>query len=98
MVLQSVPVNHNTPTARLPPPTLTMKAPKSPIGQRLIITHLDHIAQTSPHRTWGVQPRNNNDLSQGFEDVTFGTLSAAVDAAAWWLEVRLLAVSRSRCS
>jgi hypothetical protein len=60
-------------------------------GRRLLVTTLDSIAQTEPEKPWISIPKDDNDLSKGFVDLTFSQLSNAINHAASWLDAFLKA-------
>jgi hypothetical protein len=60
-------------------------------GKRLLATTIDSIARTKPEQPWILIPKDDNDLSQGFVDLTFSQLLNAVDHAAFWLDASLKA-------
>jgi hypothetical protein len=59
------------------------------IGQRLLVTLIDQHAAAEPSPVWSVVPSDENDLSKGFQDITFRDLANAVNHAAIWLEEHL---------
>lgn len=61
-------------------------ASQSNEGKRLLASTLDKIAKESPERAWISSPRDDNDLSKGFIDITFRQLSNAVNHASHWLD------------
>lgn len=56
---------------------------------QLIPTIIDHHASHNPQKVFASIPMDNNDLSQGFRDITYFELREAVDKAAYWLEEKL---------
>jgi acyl-coenzyme A synthetase/AMP-(fatty) acid ligase len=54
--------------------------------ERLVIDVIDEIAAKHPERVWGSFPVSSSDLSAGFQDVTYRSLSHAIDTAAFWLD------------
>lgn len=56
---------------------------------RLIPTIVDHYAIHNPGKVFASIPTNDDDLSQGFRDITYLELRKAVDKAAYWLEEKL---------
>jgi len=58
-------------------------------GERLITSLIDAVANEDPSRAWASIPRDDDDLSQGFVDISYKQLANAVNHAAWWLEENL---------
>ncbi|CAG8983676.1 hypothetical protein HYALB_00004108 [Hymenoscyphus albidus] len=58
-------------------------------GERLLASRIDEIARETPERVWVSMPRDDNDLSKGFLDVTFRQFSNAINHAAHWLDLVL---------
>ncbi|KAL1967402.1 hypothetical protein VTN77DRAFT_3187 [Rasamsonia byssochlamydoides] len=56
------------------------------LQQRLIPSIIDHHASEEPDKIYASIPRDNDDLSQGFRDITYRQLRKAVDKAAFWLK------------
>lgn len=56
---------------------------------QLIPTIIDHNASHNSQKAFASIPVDNNDLSQGFRDITYFELRRAVDKAAFWLEETL---------
>ncbi|KAF2501326.1 acetyl-CoA synthetase-like protein [Lophium mytilinum] len=54
-------------------------------GRRLVISVIDAIVKSTPERPWASIPLNDDDLSEGFRDLSFAQLATAINAAAWWL-------------
>lgn len=52
---------------------------------RLLVTAIDQIARSQPQRTWVAVPKDEDDLSNGFVDITFKQFSNAINHAAAWL-------------
>ena len=50
---------------------------------------LDRIATDEPERPWISVPRDDDDLSKGFVDITFGQASNATNHVAAWLQSHL---------
>lgn len=59
--------------------------PEVPYGRRLIPTLIDEIAQNNPRKVFASIPRSF-DLSEGYVDVTYDTLSKAINRAAAFLD------------
>ncbi|KUJ12950.1 putative AMP-binding enzyme [Mollisia scopiformis] len=58
-------------------------------GKRLLSTTIDSLALTEPDRPWISVPRNDDDLSKGFTDISFKQFSNAINHAAHWLDSSL---------
>ena len=56
-----------------------------PEERRLIPSAIDYLAQVDPHRTFCFLP-NGDELHDGFFELSYAGLAAAVDATAWWLD------------
>ena len=54
-------------------------------GGRLLPTWIDKVAHEAPDKVWASMPRSAN-LKDGFRDLQYRHLVAAVDSAAWWIE------------
>jgi hypothetical protein len=52
-------------------------------------TTIDNIASSDPHRPWISIPRNDDDLTKGFIDISFKQFSNGINHAAAWLDSRL---------
>ncbi|MCJ1347965.1 hypothetical protein MMC31_006195 [Peltigera leucophlebia] len=62
----------------------------SPIyGKRLIVSLIDQCAADEPEKLYASVPRNEEDLSQGFKDITYAQLANAINHASWWLDSAL---------
>ncbi|KAL4979073.1 hypothetical protein BDW66DRAFT_117215 [Aspergillus desertorum] len=57
----------------------------SPVGNRLLPALVDEGARSAPDRLFGIIPKGPA-VSDGFRNVTFEELAAAVDALAWWID------------
>jgi acyl-coenzyme A synthetase/AMP-(fatty) acid ligase len=64
-------------------PTTT---PEEIHDERLVIDVVDEIAAKHPERVWGSFPVSDSNLSVGFQDITYRSLSHAIDTAAFWLD------------
>ncbi|KAH8676545.1 putative AMP-binding enzyme [Tricladium varicosporioides] len=58
-------------------------------GKRLLVATIDEIAKTQPERPWISVPRDDNDLSIGFRDITFKQFANAINHATAWLDSTL---------
>lgn len=56
---------------------------------RLLVTAIDQIANSQPQRTWVSVPKDEDNLSDGFVDITFKQFSNAINHAAAWLQSKL---------
>lgn len=54
-------------------------------GGRLLPTWIDKVGRETPDKVWASVPRSTN-LKDGFRDLRYHHLVAAIDAAAWWIE------------
>ena len=55
-------------------------------GKRLIPLEVDRLATTEPESVGYAVPKDQHDVTKGFEDITYSRLANAVNKAAWWLE------------
>lgn len=55
-------------------------------GKRLIVSLIGQYAVDEPEKLYASMPRNEEDLSQGFKDITYSQLANAISNASWWLE------------
>jgi len=55
-------------------------------GERLIATTIDIIAREEPQKVFACVPRDEEDISQGFDDITYKQFANAVNYASWWLD------------
>lgn len=58
-------------------------------GNRLIASLIDSYAVTDPQRAWASIPRDNQDISKGFIDISYKQFANAINHASWWLETNL---------
>ena len=58
-------------------------------GKRLLPVLIDQYAAEEPQRSWASIPKDVDDLSQGFREVTYRQLANAINKASWWLEAQL---------
>ena len=56
------------------------------VGQRLLPVTIDLLSKQQPDRAWASLPRDDTDLSKGFEDVTYTTLATAINRMASFIE------------
>ncbi|KAI1431691.1 hypothetical protein GGR50DRAFT_689501 [Xylaria sp. CBS 124048] len=47
---------------------------------------VDQLARDDPHRPWASVPYDDNDLSRGYEDITYAVLANAVNRLAWLMD------------
>lgn len=59
------------------------------IGERLIGSLIDDYAANDPTRVWAAIPIDDNDISQGFQDITYKQFANAINHATWWLKREL---------
>ena len=57
-------------------------------GQRLLPALIDEIAVDKPDRVFASIPRSAN-VRDGFDDVSYRQLAAAINRCAWWIEKNL---------
>lgn len=57
-------------------------------GSRQLHQTLDLISRLTPDRLYAVIPRSS-DLSEGFQDISFGDMARCSDFAASWIEERI---------
>jgi acyl-CoA synthetase (AMP-forming)/AMP-acid ligase II len=58
-------------------------------GQRALISVIEYKARKEPNGTWVSYPINENDLCQGFGNVSYRQLENTANRAAYWLEKNL---------
>jgi hypothetical protein len=68
---------------------MTITAPSSDYGRRLVPLLLDEGAILDPSRAYASVPIDELDLSKGFKDITVKQVANAVNKASWWLEEQL---------
>lgn len=56
---------------------------------------IDELADLHPDQPMVSIPRENNDVSAGYRDVTYGEFARAVNRAAWWIVETLGSTSSS---
>ncbi|KAK8199263.1 uncharacterized protein BKA78DRAFT_358465 [Phyllosticta capitalensis] len=66
----------------------------APYGQRLMTSLIDSYAEHEPDRVYASIPINDDDLSQGYRDISFFQFAAAINRAAHWLDSTLGKVDR----
>lgn len=54
-------------------------------GKRLLPTWIDSVGRETPDKVWASIPRSM-DLKDGFRDLQYRHLVAAIDTIAWWIE------------
>jgi hypothetical protein len=64
-------------------------ASELPRGHRVLPAIIDDYAKVAPDKIYAVIPVNDDDLSQGFKNITYEQFANAVNAASWWLESTL---------
>lgn len=55
-------------------------------GQKLIATTIDLLSRETPQKIYACIPRDDEDLSKGFVDITYKQFANAVNHASWWLQ------------
>ena len=58
-------------------------------GQRIMLSVIEHRAETEPDSPWVSLPIDDADLSQGYREITFGQFNNAVNHAVYWLRNNL---------
>ena len=66
-------------------------------GQRLLVSVIDAYAVNDPHRVWALAPVDNNDLAQGYKDISYKDFKNAIDRASWWLHGKTLKSEQRVC-
>lgn len=62
--------------------------PDEEAGARLLVTRIDRLA-TELSSVWASIPVDNENLSKGFQDITYTAFANAIDRAAFWLHDQL---------
>ena len=57
--------------------------------RRLLVTAIDQLAKGQPQSVWVSIPRDDEDLSKGFVDITYLQFSNAINHASAWLNSTL---------
>ena len=57
-------------------------------GQRLIPHLIDDIAHNNSSRTFCSLAKSSN-ISDGFQDISYGTFANSINCLAWWIEENL---------
>ncbi|KAI3391610.1 hypothetical protein diail_7040 [Diaporthe ilicicola] len=60
--------------------------PTPDCGRRLLPAVIDQRARDEPSRPWCSLPRDDYDLSKGFEDISFSRFANAINKLAWFIE------------
>ncbi|KAI1821146.1 acetyl-CoA synthetase-like protein [Xylaria intraflava] len=63
-----------------------MAASNATKDNRLMPVIIDELARDDPNRPWASIPRNDNDLSQGYEDISYEVLANAINKLAWIID------------
>ena len=58
----------------------------SEYGTRLLPTLIDEIAMNTPDRTYAATPKDEADMSKGFENISYANFARAIDGVSWWLD------------
>ncbi|POS78668.1 hypothetical protein DHEL01_v202945 [Diaporthe helianthi] len=66
-------------------------SPRTPVptpdcGRRLLPKVIDQRAREEPGRPWCSLPRDDYDLSKGFEDISYARFSNAINKLAWFID------------
>ncbi|KAF2758584.1 acetyl-CoA synthetase-like protein [Pseudovirgaria hyperparasitica] len=72
-----------------PPPNIGLSELLSDGSPRLLVPRIDYIATREPNKVYATIPHDTEDLSQGFQDITYSAFARAIDHAAWWLNSAL---------
>lgn len=56
------------------------------VGRRLLPAVIDQLARDEPDRAWASLPRDDYDLTQGFEDISYARFANAINKLAWFIE------------
>ncbi|KAI2626305.1 hypothetical protein GGS21DRAFT_267340 [Xylaria nigripes] len=64
-------------------------ASRTPPKGRLMPVVIDQNARDEPDRPWASVPYDDNDLSRGYEDISFSSLANAINKLAWILDSTL---------
>ncbi|KAI0469801.1 acetyl-CoA synthetase-like protein [Xylariaceae sp. FL0804] len=64
--------------------TLAMSRPK--YGQRLLPVLIDELARHEPRKPWASLPLDDDDISRGYEDISYATFANAINKLAWLIE------------
>ncbi|KAF2705779.1 putative AMP-binding enzyme [Pleomassaria siparia CBS 279.74] len=59
------------------------------LNTKLVVTQIDEYARTNPSRVWAAIPVDDNNLSKGFKDITYGEFANAIGHACAWLNATL---------
>ncbi|KAI3320037.1 acetyl-CoA synthetase-like protein [Xylariaceae sp. AK1471] len=54
--------------------------------QRLMPVIIDDLARDDPHRPWASVPIDDNELSKGYEDISYEVLANAINKLAWIID------------
>ncbi|KAH8655767.1 hypothetical protein BX600DRAFT_515460 [Xylariales sp. PMI_506] len=55
-------------------------------GKRLLPVTIDEIASAFPSRPWASMPKDDTDLSKGYEDISYAAFANAINKVAWFLD------------
>ncbi|KAE8306517.1 AMP-binding enzyme [Aspergillus transmontanensis] len=69
--------------------TIALPLPGIEHGKRILASVVETRARDGPESTWVSVPIDNEDLSRGFEDISFQQLNNAANHAARWLSEHL---------
>lgn len=64
-------------------------ATKTQVGCRLLVTLIDQYAATVSPSVWAVIPVNEDDLSQGFREITYREFANAINVTTAWMQDHL---------
>ncbi|CAJ2500899.1 Uu.00g037520.m01.CDS01 [Anthostomella pinea] len=58
-------------------------------GQRLLPVVIDELARDEPQRPWASLPLDDNDLTQGYEDISYAAFANAINKLSWLVEATI---------
>ena len=56
---------------------------------KLLAARIDYFAEHAPTKIYCSIPKNGDDLSEGYLDISYRSYASAIDRAAWWLDRHL---------
>lgn len=67
-------------------PSVELHTPSTILGQRLLPTTIDERASSNPQTVWCSLPYDDDDLSKGYEDITYVKFATAINQIAWFIQ------------
>ncbi|KAL8646101.1 MAG: hypothetical protein Q9210_006319 [Variospora velana] len=67
-------------------PSSSSSSNKDAYGERLLVSLIDEYALNEPNRPWAAIPRSDDNLADGFVNISFGQFAKAINRAAVWLD------------